>query len=175
MRFNFQGGFVWVLFVCAILCVGGCSQNPVDTVKNGVLEMDSSVTVGDAFGGYHYFDATQWETFQDPQNRQIVEFNATFEYDQFADTKLEGMTLTADMLKKGRRKMGDLEITYTAQFAISKDKKSFNLSYSGFHMSGINSDTKERVEWDLADEDHLALQGIYTNTPVPQVWGFLIG
>ncbi|ACL06479.1 hypothetical protein Dalk_4802 [Desulfatibacillum aliphaticivorans] len=175
MKFNLRNAAVWVVLVCLTLAIGGCSQNPVDLVKTGVLKMDESVTVGDAFNGYHYFDVSDWQTFQDSQNRQVVQFNASFNYDKFADSEFEGIKLTAERLKEGKAKMGDITMTYTAQFSISKDGETFSLSYSGFHMSGTNAQTGEKVEFDLPDEEYYALQCIYGNKPVPQVWGMLAG
>lgn len=47
-----------IAFVVAILAMvtSGCSSNPEDVVKSGTLQIDPSVTVGDAFNGYQYFD-----------------------------------------------------------------------------------------------------------------------
>ncbi|MDO9567644.1 MAG: hypothetical protein Q7J15_13030 [Candidatus Desulfaltia sp.] len=45
-----------IAFVVAVLAmvISGCSSNPEEVVKNGTLQIDSSVTVGDALNGYQY-------------------------------------------------------------------------------------------------------------------------
>lgn len=152
----------------------GCGSNPEDVVKNGTLQIDSSVTVGDALNGYQYFDDHEWKSFEDPQKRQIVEFNGTLDFDKFYDSELQGIKLTADMVKKAKKKLGDLAMTYEAQFAVSKDGKTFELRYSGVKMSGTNRDTGKKMDQDLADDDYLMIQHIYANKPEPSTWGLLL-
>jgi len=36
----------------------------VNTVKNGTLNFDNSITVGEAFDNYKYFRKTKWEEFE---------------------------------------------------------------------------------------------------------------
>jgi len=165
-----------IAFVVAVLAmvISGCSSNPEEVVKNGTLQIDSSVTVGDALNGYQYFDDREWKSFEDPQKRQVVEFNGAVDYDKFADTELEGMQLTSDMVKKAKQKLGDIAITYEAQFAVSKDGKTFELKYSGIKMSGTNKDTGKKMDQDIADDNFLMIQHIYANKPEPTIWGLLL-
>ena len=152
----------------------GCGTNSEDSVKSGTLQIDPSVTVGDALNGYQYFGNKKWESFQDSQKRQIVEFNGAVDYDKFAGSELQGMQLTTDMVKKAKQKLGDMKITYVAQFAVSKDGKTFNLKYSGIKMAGTNKDTGKKGEQDISDENFLMLQHIYANKPEPSTWGLLM-
>ena len=154
-----------IAFFVAILAlvISGCSSNPEDVVKSGTLQIDSSVTVGDALNGYQYFDDREWKSFEDPQKRQIVEFNGAIDFDKFADTELEGMRLTSDMVKKAKEKLGDIAMTYEAQFAVSKDGKTFELKYSGIKMSGTNKNTGKKIDQDMADDNFLMIQHVYAN------------
>jgi hypothetical protein len=66
-----------LLFLIAILSINACSaNNPIETVKNGTLEIDRSVTVGGAFKGYDYFGNKNWKVFHDKQGRTFVQFKA---------------------------------------------------------------------------------------------------
>jgi hypothetical protein len=150
-----------------------CSSNPENSVKEGTLNIDPSVTVGDVFNGYKYFSYKTWKSFKDSQNRQIVEFNGKLDFDKFANTELEGMTLTSEMVKKAKSQLGDIEVTYVAQFAISKDGKTFRLNYSGIRISGTNKDTGKNFFKDNPDNDLSVLQNIYANKPEPTTWALL--
>jgi len=50
----------------------------VDTVKNGVLDMDKSTTLGKAVGGYDFFTNVKWQSGEDKQGRKFVFFDAEF-------------------------------------------------------------------------------------------------
>jgi hypothetical protein len=137
MKFvNVNVALLLSLFFAVIL--SGCGSNPEDAVKSGTLQIDPSVTVGDALNEYQYFGTKKWGSFKDTQKRQIVEFNGLLDFDKFAGSELQGMQLTADMLKKAKQKLGDGKLTYVAQFAVSKDGKTFNLKYSGIKIAGTN-------------------------------------
>lgn len=169
--------YVAIAFVVAILAMvtSGCSSNPEDVVKSGTLQFDKSVTVGDALNGYQYFDDKEWKSFKDPQKRQIVEFNGAFDFDKFANIELPGMQqLTSDMIKKAKRNLRDLAITYKAQFAVSKDGKSFELRYSGIKMSGTNKDTGQKSDQNIADTTFFTIQHIYANKPDLVTWRLLL-
>lgn len=91
-----------VPFLVMLLCLAGC--DPVGIVKEGIMEMDKSVTVGDAFDNYKYFKSVKWESLEDDQGRTIVECSG--------------------MIK-------DSNFRLDVQFTIMKDGKTFELSYAG--------------------------------------------
>jgi len=164
----------WILVIIIAFMISGCSSKPENSVKEGTLNIDTSVTVGDAFNGYKYFSDKSWKAFRDSQNRQIVEFNGKLDFDKFANTELEGMTLTTEMLKKAKTQLkaqlGNIELTYIAQFKISKNGKTFKLSYSGIKISGTNKDTGNYFSKDIPDNDLYILRSIYANKPEPTTW-----
>ena len=168
---------VWATFLVAMIFVSmlaGCGANPEDFVKSGTLQIDQSVTVGDALNGYHFFGSKDWKSFQDSQKRQIVEFNGALNWEKFVGSELQGIQLTADMIKKAKQKLGDIEIAYVAQFAVAKDGETFDLKYSGIKMTGTNKDSGQKMDQDLSDENYLMLQHIYANKPEPSTWGLLV-
>ena len=151
-----------------------------DIVKNGVLNIDPSVTVGDALNGYKYFGHTDWKSFEDSQKRRIVEFNGIFDYDKFSDTKTEQLptvVLTADNIHKMKERSQGLKIAYVAQFSISRDGEAFELRYSGFKAFGANQNADKKIkgmEKEQPDEGFKLLKNIYGNKLDPSVWMFLL-
>lgn len=165
--------FVAMLVLFAFIATTGCSRNPESVVKEGSLQLDSSVTVGDALDGYEYFGDTEWDSFEDSQKRRIVEFHGMLDFDLFAGSEFQGTQLTAEEVEKAKDKLGDMAIRYEAQFYVSKDGESFQLKYSGVHMSGTNKETGEKMEEDMADDEYVMIQHIYANQPEPSTWGLL--
>ena len=84
-----------------VLCLSGC--DPVSQVKEGVLQLDKSVTVGDALDGYQYFSSTEWTSGESSQGKSFVECSG--------DIKNSSMRLII-------------------QFQINKDD-TFEFSYAG--------------------------------------------
>jgi len=66
--------FVMALFL--VIFIIGCGK--VSTVKNGVLNFDKSITVGEAFDKYSYFSDTDWTDFETSNGREIVQVTGTF-------------------------------------------------------------------------------------------------
>jgi hypothetical protein len=50
------------------------SGGDVDLVKSGVLDMDKSLTVGNALDGNKFFKSKKWEAKKDEQGRRFVVF-----------------------------------------------------------------------------------------------------
>lgn len=164
-----------LLLLVPVFMLIGCGANPVGIVKNGTLKMDPSVTVGDALNGYKYFGETSWKTFEDQQNRTIVEFNGVLDFDKFVGSNLDeyGIAITADSVKKTREKMGDIKLTYIAQFTISKSNDSFNVRASAINMSGTHQETGKPVSKNIPDSDFSTLLMIYSNKPELSTMGLL--
>lgn len=163
-----------VLIIATALILTACGGDPTGSVKNGVLEFDTSVTVGQALDGYDYFKSTSWETFETSQGRTVVEFNGVMDLDSYAGSSLEGMVLTSDMIDKAKDTMKELKITYQAQFSISKTDDSFEVQYSGINITGKRIDNGEDADIDESDEDLSGLASIYNNQPEMKTWGFLL-
>lgn len=54
------------------------SLGNVNLVKNGTLAVDTSITVGNAFDNYKYFDKTKWTDLKTANGRKIVQFEGLF-------------------------------------------------------------------------------------------------
>lgn len=95
MNLRFKHAAIAFVVAGLAMVISGCSSNPEDVVKSGTLQIDSSVTVGDALNGYQYFDDREWKSFEDSQKRQIRRYrvggNAAYiRYGQKGQTKTEG-------------------------------------------------------------------------------------
>jgi len=107
------------------LMITGCSD--VDTVKDGTLNFDNSITVGEAFDKYSYFTSTSWKNFETSNGRKIVEVTGDFNNEYI---KLMGWTKQF------------AQASLTVQFKINKDD-TFEVSAIGFNVVGMNGETKE--------------------------------
>ena len=67
---------VLMIIFITFLAVAGCSKSgaEISKVKNGVLPFDKSISVGQAFDGYKYFDHKEWKYQKTEQERRIVTF-----------------------------------------------------------------------------------------------------
>lgn len=74
---------IFVVVSIVMLAIGtvGCSKSgggDVGLVKNGYMDIDKSITVGQAFDGYKYFTKKEWKAYKTEQGRRMVEFNGEF-------------------------------------------------------------------------------------------------
>jgi len=87
-------GRLAVLLLVLTLVVSCGFEN---TVKKGRIRLDESITLGQAFGNYAYFDKVKWKSFKDEQGRKIVE--VTGEIDMEKMFTIEGDESTLNMLE----------------------------------------------------------------------------
>jgi hypothetical protein len=71
------------LFALVLLVAGlsGCSDSGVSTVKNGVLDFDKSITIGQAFDNYKYLKGVAWRSFTSDNGRDVVEVTGDIAFD----------------------------------------------------------------------------------------------
>ncbi|MBA7570968.1 hypothetical protein ES708_12724 [subsurface metagenome] len=158
-----------VMFIVAGL--SSCGSSPEDVVKTGTLKLDPSATVEDAFNGYQFFGKKSWKSLKDQQNREIVEFNGSLDFDKFVGAEMNGIQIPSTLVKKAKRT--DFKMKYVAQFAISKNGNAFQLKYSGIAITGTNLKTGEPFNEDIADDDFSVLKRIYGNKPELNTLGVL--
>ncbi|MGI9257096.1 MAG: hypothetical protein ACR2PY_09205 [Salinispira sp.] len=58
-------------------------ENNINGVKQGYLDFDTSITVGNAFDNYAYFTEVEWQEFETDQGRKIVEVVGNFDINTF--------------------------------------------------------------------------------------------
>lgn len=76
------------LAIATIPCLSGCEKlakvaapDDVSLVKSGRLEMDPSVTVGQALENYKFFNSVRWEGNVSPNGRRVVTFTGAYDLD----------------------------------------------------------------------------------------------
>ncbi|NIA10462.1 MAG: hypothetical protein GWP10_12220 [Nitrospiraceae bacterium] len=126
-----------------LVTLGACSNSSdIDLVKNGVLDFDKSLTIGEAFENYKYFTDVSWKAFKTENGRRMVQVSGTIDLNK---TPL-GKSLKEKGIKKG-------DIIF--QFLIFKDGKHFQVYDFGFKT--VSNDGKEKI----VDASNMLL---------PQVW-----
>ncbi len=133
-------GVVVALCIFATTIFSGCGNNtkdPVQMVKDGILEIDKSTTIGQAFDGYRFFKNTEWKVEKTDTGRTIVRCIGNIDFgiltiEDVADVstraagKSERGTITPEAkasfeksLAKIRRQMRGVMLIF--QFVINKD------------------------------------------------------
>jgi uncharacterized protein YecT (DUF1311 family) len=137
---------IFMIFLLSFLVLIGCGgkdgnsinikQNKeIDGVKNGVLELDKTVTVGNALEGYKYFSKKEWRLVEDPQKRKTVEFLGTLDlasvYEKLEPKLKENLLSTVN------------DCVYYIKFNMSADNQSFSLASGGEKVSFKNGKIRE--------------------------------
>ena len=62
-----------------IVLFTGCFNNGnIDTVKNGTMSIDESLTIGQAFDNWNECENNKWDSIVEKNGRNIVVFSCTF-------------------------------------------------------------------------------------------------
>lgn len=118
------------MFVVTALMLSGCGNN-IDTVKNGVLKYNKTITVGQALDNYEDCETSDWKEFETKNGANIVNFTCNVKgvssWIEEAQQELQKPDWAATLraIKDGR--MDLKSITKTYQFTINKDD-SFQLN-----------------------------------------------
>ena len=100
----------------------------VNLVKNGTLNFDNSITIGEAFDRYSYFSSTNWKDFETSNGRQVVEVEGVF-------------TDNYPALKQWQEQ-GVKKLTLVVQFKINKDD-TFEIAALAMTATNEEGETKE--------------------------------
>lgn len=149
-------GLISVVFI-AVLFNGVLSGGGnVGLVKNGMLELDKSLTVGEAFDNYKYFKKVTWESFTTENGREVVQVTGDLDLDlhpQGAAWKEGGVS----------------KIDVLFQFLINKDGETFNIQTFGLKMKMKDGTEKTMGADEMGLTEYQLLQNlkeIYDNKPI---------
>jgi hypothetical protein len=133
--------------LATIIGLAGCGK--VSLVKDGTLAFDKSLTIGQAFDNYQYFDNVKWEEITTDNGKKVVQVNAIIDLDKHP--------------KGVEWKKNIKEMKYIFQFTINQDE-TFQLSYGGIEAISIN-DEKNEIN---ANNSQLMqnLKEVYGNVPL---------
>ena len=121
-----------LMFVCFLCLLSfnfiGCDKvksifgGDVDLVKNGILELDKSLTIGQAIDNYKYFKNTKWEIITTDNGKKVAQITGNF------DSSANGAYFQNVFVKY--------------QFQINKNK-TFELSWCGY---GAHKNDGSKIE-----------------------------
>lgn len=137
-----------VVMLCLSLFVGGCSDNKVSMVKNGTLEFDKSLTVGQALDNYKYFTKTKWEAITTENGKKVVQVIGQIALDNHPS------------IKNPELKAMDVRF----QFIVNQDK-TFELGWCGAGFEKMNGEKVEPNQNANLTACFQWLEGIYNNSP----------
>lgn len=168
---------VGVVLCILLAIVAGCGTDPVTMVREGTLDRDKSVTVGNALDGYKHFTRKAWSTFQDAQKRTIVQFTGTVRLDAYKDMTWNQYgflpwTLSAQDVEDVKQVLRQLD--YVVQFAIERTGDRFAVSYSGYELHTRTPGSGEEKSADVKDEQLEGLASIFRNELDPYILRSLI-
>lgn len=106
--------------IAAVTMFGGagCSKDDLAFVKKGHTSYNTSIAIGDAFDGYKYFGAKEWEAVKTPQGGRFVIFKADLN-PQFISEINEACGAKDDPKKKIAAQK------WSVQFSINKENAIF--------------------------------------------------
>lgn len=153
------------------------SNDPVAAVKNGVLQLDTSVTIGNAFDHYKYFPVCRWRTLQAENGRTVVQVDGAVDFQRLTAEDVaeflakyyqelgfpkpaSDLTQEAEkMLASARRAIAGVHIL--VEFAITQDG---SFTYRTTSVQAIKPDKTLSPELVKTQEDsEKLLTAIYDN------------
>jgi hypothetical protein len=147
-----------VLLIAVVFLLVGCSPS-ISIVKDGTLDLDKSVTVGNALDKYKYFYNTKWSVINDEQSRTIVDFVGKLNIEKMFYDANDGHVYAKEWLNKNYKDMRDMEAVHV-QFLLNADKKGFKLGYQGLIINGAESHSANVIGDIYANK--LIFGGIFT-------------
>jgi hypothetical protein len=129
----------------------GCSRDE-SVVKNGTLDFDKSITVGQAFDKYKYFSSTKWKSFSTDNGKKIVEVEGVFKNEYLQHMAWEDQFASVSLI---------------VQFTINKDD-TFEISALAFDVLTRNGDKKRQDigESLTTKQFNTFLKELYNNKPL---------
>jgi hypothetical protein len=155
--------FSKLIFIACILSTFGCQNDSISKVKNSVIDVDKSLTVGAAFDNYKYYDDVRWSESETSNGRTLVEVSSSYDYSDVTSDELNKIT---GGKSGGVDSIKDLSVaieafTPTFRFILNKDG---SVQVMEMHVKGEmrGSDIEETYDDELLYSE---LRHIYNNQP----------
>ena len=138
-----------ILAMSTLLIFGlsGCGSD-IDIVKDGVVEYDDSIGVGDAFDNWKECKDSEWTEWVTDNKKRIVQFNCNVNYDKTEDTVRKYLTKEKNYSQENAEKLVQKYVPtafqYIFQFTVKKDD-TFELSYAGNKLAYKNGQKSENT------------------------------
>jgi hypothetical protein len=93
-----------MLIIIIISCLMACAssadaKSDVEIVMNGRLAYDRSMTIGDAFNNFRYFQSIKWRVHQDENKKRLVIFIGTLDLGKLKQYRNEINALQAAFIR----------------------------------------------------------------------------
>ncbi|WP_018402896.1 hypothetical protein [Marinobacter gelidimuriae] len=140
--------------IAILAFISGCSSSSdTDLIKNGVLEFNKTLTVGEAFDNWGECQQKQWKEFSSDNGQRVVQFNCV------ARNAAPFMQKVKSILTNESKydHFGLSEVTANFQWTINKDD-SFQLNYVGTIWKWSDGKAKE-----VKGEVGQMLNSVYNN------------
>lgn len=100
-----------------ILSLTGCGESDIDIVKNGVMDFNKTITIGNALDNWKSCESSKWDSFQTDNGIKVVEFSCKHKISSFMDKMKE-------LSSERNRNSGAFNVTtntQTFQFTLNQD------------------------------------------------------
>lgn len=134
--------------VVIVAIAAGCSKDDVTVAKEGHLDFNKSITIGQALDGYKYFGNKEWLATKTPQGTRLVIFKADMN-PQFVKEINGACKSTAPQKTIESQK-------WAIQFTLNKDNSIF---VSGTQTLSIAPDKTKKA----GSLSEALLQSVYKN------------
>ena len=142
-----------IIFFTSILLTG-CGSN-VDMVKDGVMNFNKTITVGQAFDNWNNCKSSNWEEFETDNGMKIVQFTCSSK-----DVK-EFMNIVKGFLPENEQKEASyLDVksdTQIFQFSINKDDT--------FQIDNVQNETvwNDGKKYSISQKPVAQIENVYKN------------
>lgn len=134
-----------IILLIIVLFFSGCGGN-IDLVKNGVLAINDSITVGNAIEKWKVCDSVKWSEFVSDNGRDIVEANCKIKK-QYQNDIIKYYLQNAKHITKQKINANKINsIFMDFQFSISVNSSDFNLEYVGLNLGNLDSLNLDMLE-----------------------------
>ena len=137
----------YILIIIIILYLAVCdssayAKSDVDTVMNAKLPYDKSITIGDAFNNFRYFENKTWKIRQEENNSRLVIFIGTLDLEKLKQYNIELTKLQAAFIR----------VVFVINIDNSIDVRSFSYQtrfLKEFKLLDWNMDTSDDLKYSV--------------------------
>lgn len=146
--------------------LSACGEgNNVDLVKGGLMDMNKTLTIGEAFDNYGECGARNWQEFETENGVSIVEFQCV------SKTVSPFINVVKNLSGDSGPHLNITDSTFIVQWSINRDGETFQLEYVGDLIQwGDGKEVEQSV-----DDIIVNIQNVYSDTYRYDTEQFLAG
>lgn len=149
------------LYIIILFTLVGCGNKEVSVVKEGTMDFDKSLTIGQAIDNYKYFKKVNWKLDKSDNGKKIVVVTGDIDIEKI----IKEYRASGGQEKWANRDIGDLlsdvkSSTLEFDFLMNTDN-TFELVWYGYRIETRNGDKYNPPANSISDKDELRF--IYKN------------